>query len=177
MYLIVGLGNPGTEYERTRHNAGFMVLDEFAEQHGFPEFRLSKKHSSLVSEGFLGKNKVVLAKPQTFMNNSGPAVRSLLSNTSQLPRLIIVHDEIDLPLGAVRLSRGSGSAGHKGVDSIIQTLGTKTFARIRIGIQPKKGKPDDVEAFVLKPFLAEERETLKTSMEAATRSLLELLGQ
>lgn len=154
MFLIVGLGNPGKEYQNTRHNVGFMALDAFAKTHDFPEFSLSKKHSSFISEGLLRQTKFTLAKPQTFMNNSGKAVKSLLGKTKS--DLVVMHDDIDIPLGKVKVSRGSGSAGHKGVDSIIQALGTKDFTRIRIGILPPTGKPKDVENFVLKNFKKEE---------------------
>ncbi|MBU1014916.1 aminoacyl-tRNA hydrolase, partial [Patescibacteria group bacterium] len=152
MYLIVGLGNPGKQYEGTRHNAGFMALDAFAAEHGFPEFKLSKKYSALVSEGslqeILAPSKVVLAKPQTFMNNSGRAVRSLLAKLDlaeakpSLANLVVVHDDIDIPFGEIRVVQNRGSAGHKGVESIMQELGTKDFTRIRIGILPSTGKPE-----------------------------------
>lgn len=173
MILIVGLGNPGKEYEKTRHNAGFMVLDEFAKTHDFPAFKLSKKHSSFISEGILDQVKVVLAKPQTFMNNSGKAVKSLLGKTKS--DLVVIHDDIDIPLGKVKVSRGSGSAGHKGVDSIIQALGTKDFTRIRIGILPPTGKPKDVENFVLKNFKKEELPLFQSVIQEATASISSLI--
>ena len=180
--LIVGLGNPGTEYQKTRHNVGFLVLDELQKRYGFSEFTLSKKHTSLVSECFLdsvkellGRTKVVLAKPQTFMNNSGKAVKSLVAKynitKSDLVTLIIIHDDIDIPLGKIKISENRGSAGHRGVDSIIQTLGTKNFTRIRIGIRPAKGKPNNTESFVLKPFLKAELPLLESAIEKATASI------
>ena len=183
--LIVGLGNPGTEYQKTRHNVGFLVLDELQKRYGFSEFTLSKKHTSLVSEGFLGsakefldRTKVVLAKPQTFMNNSGKAVKSLLPKLGLgilKPSLVIIHDDIDIPLGKIKISENRGSAGHRGVDSIIQTLGTKNFTRIRIGIRPAKGKPNNTESFVLKPFLKAELPLLESAIEKATTLLLPLI--
>jgi peptidyl-tRNA hydrolase, PTH1 family len=180
MYLLVGLGNPGKKYEKTRHNVGFMVVDEFAKQHSFPDFALSKKHATLVSEGVLNQVRVILMKPQTFMNNSGKAVASLvslrflkLSETKELAKeLVVVHDDIDIPLGKIRISQGRGSAGHKGVESIIQSLGTKNFARIRIGIQPVKGKPKDVETFVLQAFKKTELPLLESAIDQTTESLL-----
>ena len=181
MMLIVGLGNPGKEYEKTRHNVGFMVLDEFQKEHDFPDFSPSKKHSSLVSEGILGSTKVLLAKPQTFMNNSGKAVQSLLPKRGlgfPKPRLgntlVVVHDDIDIPLGKVKVSKGSGSAGHKGVDSIIQSLGTKDFTRIRVGIQPATGKPENVEEFVLMPFQKLELPLLQLALQNAIQILAKL---
>ncbi|MDO8633420.1 MAG: aminoacyl-tRNA hydrolase, partial [Candidatus Wildermuthbacteria bacterium] len=129
MQLIVGLGNPGKKYEKTRHNAGFMVLDEL-EKKELPQTRL--------------------LKPDTFMNNSGGAVKKEMQKLKiKNQSLIIIHDDIDIPLGKIKVSKGSGSAGHKGVESIIQSLGTKEFIRIRIGILPPEGKPEDVETFVL----------------------------
>ena len=185
MILIVGLGNPGKEYQKTPHNAGFMALDEFAKVNGFPPFKLSKKHSSLISKRILGLTNVVLAKPQTFMNNSGKAVQSLLPrlglgaprpSLGNAPKLVIVHDDIDIPLGKVKISRGSGSAGHKGVNSIIQSLGTKDFIRIRIGIQPAKGKPENVETFVLKNFTKQEFSQLQEVFKSTTRALQTILN-
>lgn len=173
MFLIVGLGNPGKEYQKTRHNAGFMMLDAIAKEYDFPVFKLSKKYASLVSEGILGRAKVVLAKPQTFMNNSGVAIKSLTKNYKlQTKNLVVVHDDIDISLGKVKISKGSGSAGHKGVDSIIQSLGTKDFTRIRIGIQPSTGKPENVEDFVLQKFSANGFSQLDLAMKDAIRALV-----
>tara|TARA_Y100000310_G_scaffold285381_1_gene308808 strand:+ start:196 stop:747 length:552 start_codon:yes stop_codon:yes gene_type:complete len=177
MYLVVGLGNPGKQYEKTRHNVGFLVLDEFQKKNDFPAFAPSKKHSSLVSEGILGETKVLLAKPQTFMNNSGKAVQSLFPrrNLGNLKsRLVVIHDDIDIPLGEVRVSENRGSAGHKGIDSIIQALGTKNFIRIRIGIQPTRGKPQNVDGFVLKSFQRTELPLLKSVIQEATESFVSL---
>ena len=177
--LIVGLGNPGTKYEKTRHNVGFFMLDKLQKKYTFPKFTLSKKHTSLVSEGIVNETKVLLAKPKTFMNNSGKAVASLTKSSYPLldlvKDLIVVHDDIDIPLGKIKVSQNRGSAGHKGVDSIIQTLGTKNFTRIRIGIRPAKGKPNNTESFVLKPFLKSELPLLESAIEQATTLLLPLI--
>lgn len=183
MYLIVGLGNPGKQYEQTRHNAGFMALDKLATQHSFPDFTLSKKHSALVSEGTINQAEVVLAKPQTFMNNSGKAVAALVRLSFRLSfrklsltkELIVVHDDIDIPLGEVKISKGRGSAGHKGVESIIQALGTKNFTRVRIGIQPQRGKPKNVESFVLKKFAPNEKLLIKKAIQESSHRILEIL--
>src|SRR3989344_1814964 len=167
MYLIIGLGNPGEQYEKTRHNVGFLVVDVLAKQWQCDEWSFDKKSSSLLADcvkpGFTQPGvtqPVLLAKPQTFMNNSGKAVKSLIAKlglakaglAKAKPSLVVIHDDIDLPLGTVKVSSNRGSAGHKGVESIIQALGTKNFTRIRIGIQPATGKPKDVETFVLKKF-------------------------
>ena len=172
MHLIVGLGNPGKKYEKTRHNVGFLVLDEFQKEHGFPEFTLLKKHTSLISKDILNETEALLAKPQTFMNNSGKAVRSFMAAK---PNLIVVHDDIDIPLGKMKVSENRGSAGHKGVDSIIQALGTKNFTRIRVGIQPAKGKPSNVETFVLKKFTLTENPFLQSAIKEAITSLTALM--
>ena len=172
MHLIVGLGNPGKKYEKTRHNVGFLVLDEFQKEHGFPEFTLLKKHTSLISKDILNETEALLAKPQTFMNNSGKAVKSFMATK---PNLIVVHDDIDIPLGKMKVSENRGSAGHKGVDSIIQALGTKNFTRIRVGIQPAKGKPSNVETFVLKKFTSTENPFLQSAIKEAITSLTALM--
>ncbi|GAI34898.1 unnamed protein product [marine sediment metagenome] len=142
MVLIVGLGNPGIKYKRTRHNIGFQVLDKFQRENDFPDFKFSKKFNALISEKNIGKEKIILAKPKTFMNNSGQSVKKITRYYS-LPfiNLIVVHDDIDLPLEKIRISKKRGSAGHKGVESIIKELGNKNFVRLRVGIQPKRGKP------------------------------------
>jgi len=141
MILIVGLGNPGKKYEKTRHNVGFRVVDELAKQK---------------------TREFIIAKPQTFMNNSGKAIKALLNFYKTEPEnLWVIHDDIDLPLGKFKISKARGSAGHKGVESIIKELKTKDFWRIRIGICPKTGKPKQVEKLVLQNFTKEEEKTLK----------------
>jgi PTH1 family peptidyl-tRNA hydrolase len=157
MILIIGLGNPGKKYEKTRHNIGFGVINQL---------------------GFLRNQGVVLAKSKTFMNLSGKAVKNLLKTYRLKPNnLFVIHDDIDLPLGKIRISKGRGSAGHKGVESIIKELETKNFVRFRIGIQPKTGKPKNPEEFVLQKFNKEEKkiveETIKKTAEAIEFSLKE----
>ncbi len=151
MLLIVGLGNPGKEYEKTRHNIGFRVIDELAKQK---------------------PNDVVLLKPQTFMNNSGEAVFAAVNFYKIKPAdLWVIHDDIDLPIGEIKISENRGSAGHKGVESIIQKLGTKDFNRIRIGICPTKGKPEAVEKFVLQNFTKTEEKTIKEVIERTIQTI------
>ena len=157
MYVIVGLGNPGAKYHRTHHNAGFDVLDILSEK---LNIRIDKlKHKSLVGEGMIGTKKVVLAKPQTFMNVSGEAVVQLINwYKPEDDQLIIVYDDIDLDLGAVRV-RAKGSAGtHNGMRSIIYLLGRDDFPRVRVGI----GRPPakwDLADYVLSGYnTSEERE-------------------
>jgi PTH1 family peptidyl-tRNA hydrolase len=170
MFLIVGLGNPGGKYKKTRHNLGFYAVGEFQKENEFPVFKFSKKFNAEISEGVLDKEKVVLAKPQTFMNSSGQAVKKIIKNL-KLKNLIVVHDDIDLSLAKIRISKGAGSAGHKGVESIIKELGRKDFVRIRLGIQPKTGKPKKAEEFVLKKFNNQEKETMEEAVQKATEAV------
>ncbi|MFH1509729.1 MAG: aminoacyl-tRNA hydrolase [Candidatus Nealsonbacteria bacterium] len=151
MFLIVGLGNPGEKYEKTWHNIGFLAVNFFSKKKNFPEFRTNKKLKSEVSENKVEGEKVILAKPQTFMNLSGSAVGSLMNQWKiKNDNLIIIQDDLDLPFGKIRIVRDRGTAGHKGIDSIIKIIGTKDFTRIRVGIQPSYGKPKHPEKFVLR---------------------------
>jgi peptidyl-tRNA hydrolase, PTH1 family len=164
--VIYGLGNPGEKYLKTRHNIGFNVVDEFQKKNGFPEFKLSKKFNSELSEGILGTEKIILAKPQTFMNESGTVLKKIINNyKSPINNLIVIHDDIDLPLGKTKISKDSGSGGHKGVESIIKNLKTKEFIRFRVGIQPKRGKPERAENFVLRNFTNTEEKIIKETIE------------
>jgi len=171
MIIIVGLGNPGEKFKNTRHNAGFMVVNFFAEKNGFPEFNMSKKSNSLISQnnyssfprkaGIVKDKKIILIKPQTFMNNSGTAVKKITNTQHLTPNtLIIIHDDIDLPLGKLKIVKNRGSAGHKGVESIIKNIGNKELIRFRIGVQPKNGKPKNPENFVIKNFTKAEKEII-----------------
>ncbi len=168
MFIIVGLGNPGKKFDHTRHNAGFMMVDFFSKKNGFPDFELSKKHESLISE----KDDVLLVKPLTFMNESGRAVKSLLKNKEAT--LVVVHDDIDMPLGKIKLSKDSSSGGHKGVDSIIAALGTKDFARIKIGIATGDHKAEDV---VLQKFSPQEQEILNEVIKKSSEALKKLIDE
>ena len=184
MTIIVGLGNPGKKYKDTRHNVGFQIIDEFAEKNNFPEFKFSKKFNALISENALNNEKIILAKPQTFMNNSGVAVKKITTNYKlQTINLIIVHDDIDLLLGKIRISKNRGSAGHKGVESIIKELGIKDFIRLRIGIGPafvplasgtSADKPKNVEKFVLQKFDKKEEEIIKEVIKETASELSSL---
>lgn len=133
MKLIVGLGNPGPLYAHTRHNAGFQIVDRFATRHKFTLRKM--QFNAVVTQGSYGDQKVLLARPMTFMNDSGRAVGPLLRWLKlELADLLVVYDEIDLPLGKLRLRPDGGSAGHNGMKSIIQNLGTDAFARLRVGV-------------------------------------------
>jgi peptidyl-tRNA hydrolase, PTH1 family len=155
-WLVIGLGNPGREYEDSRHNMGFLVVDELARRHGG---RISQHAAkSLTAAVRIGERDVVLAKPQTMMNLSGLAVKDLQRKYgASLDRTFVIHDELDLPFGRLRVRRGGSSAGNHGLDSIISSLGTKEFTRFRLGI----GKPPgDGADYVLSPFTNAEREAL-----------------
>lgn len=163
MILIIGLGNPGIKFNNTRHNVGFMAVDEFRKRNEFPLYEPNKKAVAFISK----KNDVTLVKPQTFMNESGKAVKELIKN-SPVENIVIVHDDIDLPVGKIKIIKERGSAGHKGVESIIKSIGNDGLIRIRIGI----GQQGDVKAkkIVLKKFSGEEQklidEVISKSAEA-----------
>ncbi len=169
--IVIGLGNPGKKYKGTRHNLGFEAVDYFAQRNNFPEFKLSKKLNSLISK----KGDIFLLKPQTFMNNSGKAVKDATDYYNiDYSEIIVIHDDIDLKIGKVKTARDRGSAGHKGVESIISYLKTKDFTRIRIGISPEE-KPENTESFVLKRFSKEERERIKESLERVNEKILSIV--
>jgi len=162
MKIIVGLGNPETKYNNTRHNAGFMVLDALAKELGL-KWEMNKKFNSLT----IKHEGMILAKPQTYMNNSGEAVQALLHFykinplSEDLPEILtVVHDDLDIGLGEFRISADSRSAGHNGAESIIERLGTKNFKRIRIGIKTGMSGRIPAEKFVLEKFKPEELEII-----------------
>ncbi len=134
--LVVGLGNPGVEYERTPHNLGFLTIDHLAERNG--AIRVNRPEAkAFTGLGMVGKRATVLAKPQTFMNLSGPSVKGLLEKYTLTPgNLIVVYDEMDLPWTAVRIKKSGSAAGHNGMKSVIGALGTDNFVRVRMGIDP-----------------------------------------
>lgn len=170
--VVVGLGNPGPEYECTRHNAGFMVLRELARRHGVG---LNKTgHRSIWGKGLVQGRPVLLAMPQTYMNLSGEAVHSLLNYFRLEPsQLIVVHDDLDLELGRLKVAARGGAAGHKGVRSIIGLLGTDEFARLRFGVgRPRHNEP--IEQYVLTGFYADQRE-LGQKMVQVSADCLEVM--
>ncbi|UCF37326.1 MAG: aminoacyl-tRNA hydrolase [Acidobacteriota bacterium] len=159
MHLIVGLGNPGHRYRKTRHNVGFMLLDLIADRAGLA-FR-TFAGSSLVCEARIADTEVVLAKPQTFMNRSGLAVRDLIRRFgAETADCLIVYDEVALPLGKIRFKRNGSAGGHNGMRSIIDVLGTPEFPRLRIGIQGES-VIDDLSDYVLSKFKLKERRQLR----------------
>jgi len=149
--LIVGLGNPGPDYELTPHNLGFLVIDRIADEQKV-EVR-NRQCRALTARTVIEQEQVILAKPETFMNLSGAAVRELVSKLEIVPEtdLIVIQDELDLPFGILRIHRNRSSAGHNGIESIINSLGTKDFPRIRIGVAPER-KVEDGKEYLLSPM-------------------------
>jgi len=165
MKIVIGLGNPGRKYERTRHNAGFLAVDELAR--GLRFDLTQEKYHALVGRGQVGSGDALMVKPQTFMNESGRSVAAALRYTgSAVADLIVVHDELDLPLGTVRIKTGGGHGGHNGLRSIIEHTGTPEFVRVRVGIgRPPVGR--DAADYVLSPFLPAEQQA---AADAITRA-------
>lgn len=180
MKLIIGLGNPGKKYEQTWHNVGFMVIDQLQanKPDEFSKFKKSAKFKSEVSEGNGPEEKIILAKPQTFMNNSGQAIKSLVNFYKIKPQdLWVIHDDIDLPLGKIRISQNSSAAGHKGVQSIINELSTQGFIRFRLGIQLVNPSKLPTEIYVLQKIGRSDRiiinESIKTVLAAIELALVQ----
>ena len=169
-YLIVGLGNPGPQYRRNRHNIGFMLLDRLAERLGVKFSRLQSK--ALFTTAGYQERRIVLAKPQTYMNLSGQAVGALLRFYKMpLENMLVAYDDVDLPLGTLRLRPEGGSAGQKGMASIIERLGTQSFPRLRLGIGRPPGRMDAAN-YVLQDFSSAEIEFLSPVLENAAEAAL-----
>ncbi|MFF0519639.1 aminoacyl-tRNA hydrolase [Actinomadura nitritigenes] len=173
VWLVVGLGNPGPSYAGNRHNAGFMVLDVLAGRAG-GRFKAHRSRADVL-EGRLAGVRAVLAKPRTYMNESGGPVKGL-RDFYKVPveRLIVVHDELDIPFGALRLKRGGGDNGHNGLRSITKSLGDKEYLRVRFGVGRPPGRMD-AAAFVLKDFSAAERKVLDLEVDRAADAVEALL--
>lgn len=173
MDVIVGLGNPGQRYRHTRHNIGFEVIDALAQRHHI--VMRQREADALCGTGYIGQRAVLCAKPQTYMNASGQSVAPLVQRyVRQGELLIVVHDDIDLPLGRLKLKRQGGDAGHLGIRSIIACLGCDAFLRIRMGVGRPPRKADIVE-YVLSPFRDEETEAYQTMIAQAVTWIETLL--
>ncbi len=173
MFLIIGLGNPGQRYKKTRHNIGFMVAEKLAAN---IELDIKQKSfDALWGKGQTKNKKLIIAMPQTYMNLSGTAVRQLKTFfKTDISKLIVIHDDLDLPFGALRLKTGGGNAGHKGLISIESNLGSSDFTRVRLGI----GKPADksrIEGYVLEPFSEEEKKSLPELINQASDACAEIV--
>lgn len=194
MFFIVGLGNPGEKFEETRHNVGFKALNFFASENNFSEFKFDKKSNSLISEKNFNNQKIFLIKPQTFMNLSGKSVKYLLNYYNKknfwtyliekiskkekpLSNLIVIHDDLDIDIGKIKKTRAKGAAGHNGVKSIIQELGTNNFIRIRIGIKKGIAKENNekrkmpISNFVLNHFSDKERVLIEKAIKETNNQL------
>jgi len=175
MKLIVGLGNPGDEYRLTPHNLGFMVVDRLASDCGVRARRLESQALTVATE--LAGKRVVLAKPQTYMNLSGQAVGRLLSNYElATAELLVVVDEIELPLGMLRIRPRGSAGGHNGLKSIIAALGTEDFARLRIGVRPDR-VVDDYVSYLLSPFRPRDLKPLEEMVDQASEAVRVILSE
>ena len=167
-YIIAGLGNPGLQYENTRHNTGRIILDAVRAEFG-DEFKFNKNVNAQVATGKIGKEKVTFVAPETFMNNSGKAVAGLVKSIKAAEKLIVIYDDFNLPLGRMRISFNRSSGGHNGLESIIKSVKTEAFIRIRIGVAPETAKgtakvphgDEKIEKFILGPFKDDEVKEIK----------------
>ncbi len=168
-YLIVGLGNPGKDYENTRHNVGFWTIDEIARRCGVTVNKQEKR--AMTADATLAGKRVLLAKPQTFMNSSGEAVRPLLDFYKiELSQLIVIYDDIDIPLGTVRIRKEGSHGGQNGLRSVIQHVGSQNFARIRLGIGRPSGRKDP-SGHVLGPFRGDDEITARLMVDRAANAV------
>ncbi len=174
-YLIVGLGNPGRDYQRNRHNIGFMLADELAERLG-TKFRRMKHKALLTSARYKG-DKIILAKPQTYMNNSGQAVSTLVRYYKiPLTNLLVAYDDVDLPFETIRLRPSGGSAGQKGMKSIIRQLGSQDFPRLRLGIGRPPGRMSTPD-YVLQDFSQQESDVLPFVLDRTADAALTFISE
>lgn len=168
-YTVVGLGNPGDEYVETRHNVGRMVLDAFVKKNDCADWKEDKKLKALVSSGKAGKNKAVLIKPETFMNKSGESVKPLIKSKKAAATLVVIHDDLDLPLGKIKISFNKSSGGHRGVESVMKAVKTEEFIRLRMGISGEtaggKIKKPQGEEKVIDTILGEFKEAEKLELK------------
>lgn len=187
-YLFVGLGNPGLEYEQSRHSFGRMVLLALVQKPGdeleVSDWEFDKKAKAQIAKGSLGKNKFRFVLPENFMNNSGGVVKSFVKIKSEAKTVVVLHDDVDLPLGTIKISYNRGSGGHKGVESIVKALKTSEFIRLRLGISPstmagktKKPSSEKVIDFVIGNFKPAEIETLKKTIKLAKKVVISMVDE
>jgi len=181
--LIVGLGNPGRRYERTRHNLGFLCVNRLARE---CNIKMNKSQGKArTGKGRIAGNEVLLARPQTYMNLSGESVKLLLNKTrTETDELIVIHDDLDLPVGKIRIRFGGGSGGHKGINSIFQETGSRDFYRVRVGIgRPSRFKDiieiqeDDVIDYVLSNFTSDEKKVIEKTIPLASEAVISLITE
>ena len=175
MFIIAGLGNPTREYEGTRHNVGFDVIDRLAARYNIDVD--VKKHRALIGKGMIAGQKVILAKPQTYMNLSGESVRELVNYYKVDPEseLIVVYDDISLAPGQIRIRKKGSAGGHNGIKNIIANLGTDRFMRVKVGVG-EKPKNWDLADYVLSPFTKDERPLVNLAIEHAAKAIEQMLN-
>ncbi len=173
-FLLVGLGNPGSKYENTRHNAGFMVVDEFCREHSSTMFR--SKNKALISEAKIGDKRILIAKPQTFMNLSGEAVSEICAYY-KIPtqKIIVVFDDVSLDVGLLRIRRNGSHGGHNGMKSISEMLSTNEILRVKIGVGAKPNRDYDLADWVLSKFTKAEGDALKAGIQKAEAAITEII--
>lgn len=171
MYIIAGLGNPGSKYENTRHNMGFKAIDTMASEFGIDVNRA--KFKGLIGEGRIGSEKVILLKPQTYMNLSGQSVREIM-NFYKIPEenLIVIYDDFDLPIGSIRVRKSGGPGTHNGMKSVVQELGSRKFPRVRVGIGSSDGSTIQ---FVIGKVGKDEQQILNEAAEAAASAAADII--
>lgn len=200
MYIIVGLGNPGEEYKDTRHNVGRMVVEYFAKcagkiaekrdtkkaakNTGFEDFKFNKKYNAQATTGEVNGEKVLLLLPDTFMNKSGKALETLITSAKKAEKLIVVHDDLDLPLEKTKILFNRGSGGHKGIESIIRTIKTEAFTRLKVGIcpttpsgKPKKPTGEKLLDFIVGRFRDSELDQIKDVVKRGSEALYVLINE
>lgn len=179
-FVIVGLGNPGEEYADTRHNVGRIALEAFRKKYDFSPWEKDGRLSALIAEGKMPKaGKMMLIEPETFMNKSGISIKPLITSVKKAESLVVIHDDLDLPLGKIKVSFNRSSGGHRGVESIIKHIKTEAFIRVRIGISPANAKgvvkkPKGEEAvgdFIIAPFKPKEMDVIKKESKAVAEAL------
>ncbi|NOZ72367.1 MAG: aminoacyl-tRNA hydrolase [Chloroflexi bacterium] len=169
MYMIVGLGNPGLRYQHNRHNIGYQILDEFARVHNLSFSK--RQHKALIASGWVDEHRLLLVKPETFMNASGEAVQPLVAYYKiDLSHLLVIVDDLDLPTGKLRLRPFGGAGGHNGLKSIINRLGSNQFPRLRVGIGRPPGRMDPA-AYVLQDFSPAEEEIMVQTRDRAVKAI------
>jgi PTH1 family peptidyl-tRNA hydrolase len=178
VYIVLGLGNPGVEYENTRHNVGYRVVERIASENRV-KFKISRGtfQYAIIKDKSEKNSSFIIAKPLTFMNLSGIAAKDLLEELSEsVASLIVVHDDIDLDIGVLKIKKDGGSGGHKGVESIIKTIGSKDFIRIKIGVGRPRTK-DEVIDYVLTPFKRSEKEIIDNMVIEAIETIYDFINQ
>lgn len=184
-WVIVGLGNPGEEYKNTRHNAGRMAVEHFARKNEFPDRKTDSKNKLTLAKGSVNTSSVLVIMPDTFMNKSGLAVAKHIKTVKGAEKLVVVYDDMDLPLGTIKLSYDRGSGGHKGLESVARTIKTTKFTRIRIGVSPVTAKgvakkpqgEDAVLKFILAKFKPAEMDVLTKVFKRTTEALDAIISQ